>query len=424
MRKRTARLARFILPLILLPTYCAAKDYLTITSNPPGAKVEIDGDVVGKTPYTVEIPKQYLHGTGNVFGLKHCLGQPMHLRIILDGYLPKEEELTRGPFKWIALNGTYHGDYFLLKTATLNFSLEKAATAFTGSVAATLSTSGPTTLSGTLSAEEVFRRANPAVLLLRGSEGFGSGFLLTDTGVAATNAHVARGQSTLTATAGNGQTFNATVEYIDSSLDIALIKLEGSNFPHLTLAEVTSVRTGSDVIAIGNPSQGFQNSLTKGVVSAIGPMPNEQGIWIQTDAAINPGNSGGPLFNSAGEVVGINTQKPFLSGDGRPLQGIGFALSSNDLLSVLHRFYPSMSETPQAAIAAGGVGKGRVTISADAENSEIYVDGSFVGSAPSTLTLQEGPHKVEVKSASGTWERDLKVIGDSDVLLKATLPKN
>ena len=424
MRKRTARLARFLLPLVLLPTYCAAKDYLTITSNPPGAKIEIDGDIVGKTPYTVEIPKQYLHGTGSVFGLKHCLGQPMHLRLILDGYLPKEEGLTRGPFKWIALNGTYHGDYFLLKTATFNFSLEKAATAFTGSVVAALSTSGPTTLSPTIPTEEIFRRANPAVLLLRGSEGFGSGFLLTDTGVATTNAHVARGQSTLTATAGNGQTFNAKVDYIDPSLDIALIKLEGTNFPHLTLTEVSSIRTGSDVLAIGTPSQGFQNSLTKGIVSAIGPMPSEQGTWIQTDAAINPGNSGGPLFNSAGEVIGINTQKRFVSGDGRPLQGIGFALSSNDLLSVLRRFYPNISGASQTSVAATSVGRGKVTISADVENAEIYIDGSFVGSAPSTLTLQEGSHKVEVKSSAGTWEREMRVIGDSDVKLKATISKN
>lgn len=423
MRTNPSRLL-LCLALSTIPINCFAREYLTIASDPPGAKVEINGDVVGRTPYKIEIPKQYLHGTGNVFGLKHCLGQSMHLRLILDGYLPKEAELTRGPFRWIALNGTYHGDYFLLKTDTFSFTLEKAATTFTGTVAATLTTSGPASLSTTISPEEIFSRANPAVLLLRGSDGTGSGFLLTDTGVAATNAHVARDQTVLTATTGNGQTFNAKVEYIDPNLDIALIKLEGSNFPHLTLAEVTSVRTGSDVIAIGNPSQGFQNSLTKGVVSAIGPMPDDHGIWIQTDAAINPGNSGGPLFNSQGEVVGINTQKRFVSGDGRPLQGIGFALSSSDLLSVLRRFYPSVSPPPQTAIADAARGKGRVTISSDAENAEIYVDGSFVGSAPSTLTLQEGPHKIEVKSSSGTWARDLRVMGDSDVMLKATLPKN
>lgn len=125
MRKTTVLLARLLSPLLLLSTYCAGKDYLVITSDPPGAKVEIGGDVVGKTPYKIEIPSQYLHGTRNVFGLKHVLAQQLHLRLILDGYLPKEEDLARGPFKWIALNGTYHGDYFLLKTETFNFALEK-----------------------------------------------------------------------------------------------------------------------------------------------------------------------------------------------------------------------------------------------------------------------------------------------------------
>jgi S1-C subfamily serine protease len=88
--------------------------------------------------------------------------------------------------------------------------------------------------------------------------------------------------------AGNGQSFNAKVEYIDPTLDLALIKLEGTNFPHLSIAGIESVQPGSTVIAIGNPSQGFQNSLTKGVVSAIGPMPKEKGTWIQTDAANQP----------------------------------------------------------------------------------------------------------------------------------------
>lgn len=278
MPTRSANLALWLLLSTILSSRCFAKDYLVITSDPPGAKVEIDGDVVGQTPYRIEIPGQYLHGTRSVFGLKHVLAQQMHLRIILDGYLPKEEDLARGPFKWIAYNGTYHGDYFLLKAATFTFALEKAATSFTGNIAASLSGSGLVTLNAAMPIEEIFRRSNPAVLLLRGSDGTGSGFLLTDTGVAATNAHVARGQSLLTATAGNGQTFNAKVEYIDTALDIALIKLKGSNFPYLSLAEITSIRTGSNVIAIGNPSHGFQNSLTKGVVSAIGTMPHERAI--------------------------------------------------------------------------------------------------------------------------------------------------
>lgn len=423
----TVRLAIFLLALFVLSIpLCYGKDYLTITSDPSGATVEINGMAVGKTPYKIEVPKQYLHGSGSVFGLKHLLRQQMHLRILLDGYLPKEQDLAGGPFKWIALNGTYHGDYFLLRATTFNFTLEKAATTFTGSVQTTLSGPENVTLRPAISTEEIFSRSNPAVLLISGADGHGSGFLVTDTGVAVTNAHVVRSQSNLTATTGNGQTFNAKVEYVDPNLDIALLKVEGTNFPHLALGDLSTIQTGSSVVAIGTPSQGFQNTLTKGIVSAIGPMPKEQGTWIQTDAAINPGNSGGPLLNASGEVVGITTLKRFLSGDGRPLQGIGFALSTSDLLVVLHRFYPEVSSfVPMAETKPKEVGKGKIAFTSDVDGAEIFVDGDFVGNVPSTLTVSAGSHKIEVRGTNGkTWQRDIHVLPESEISLKATLKEN
>lgn len=161
-------------------------------------------------------------------------------------------------------------------------------------------------------------------------------------------------------------------------------------------------------------------------------MPNEPGTWIQTDAAINPGNSGGPLLNSAGEVIGITTQKRFVSSDGRPLQGIGFALSSADLTTVLRRFYPNISVQPRTKKAEQQFtatqqfnGNGKVSVSSDVESADIYVDGKFVGNAPSALNLTEGPHKIEVKAPNrASWSRDLEVIKGSDVSLKAVLPKS
>jgi S1-C subfamily serine protease len=319
------------------------------------------------------------------------------------------------------LNGTYHGDYWLLKTATFDFTLEKAATTFTGSVQATLINLGPTSMRPGLPTEEIVRLSNAAVLFLKGSEGTGSGFLVSDTGVAVTNAHVAKGQSVLAATTGNGQSFSARVEYVDPTLDLALIKLEGTNFPHLTVGDLSTIRSGSTVLAIGTPSQGLQNSVTRGIVSGVGSMPSQPGTWIQTDAAINPGNSGGPLLNDSGEVVGINTQKPFVSGDGRPLQGIGFALSASDLLQVLHRFYPMLSSAIPSQPERNS-GKSKVTITADVPEAEVFVDGKFVGNTPSTLTLPGGPHNIEVKDARGaSWKRDLEVLSDGDVNLRAVL---
>jgi S1-C subfamily serine protease len=273
-----------------------------------------------------------------------------------------------------------------------------------------------------LSTEDIAKNANAAVLFLSGSQGTGSGFLVSDTGVAVTNAHVARGQDTLTATTGNGQSFQSKVVYVDPSLDIALLKLEGSGFPQLRLALTQTVQPGSSVVAIGSPSKGFQNSVTKGIVSGLGPMKSEPGLWIQTDTAINPGNSGGPLLNGAGDVVGITTQKQFLSGDGRPLQGIGFALSSSDLLVVLQKFFPNITQVQVSQEQHRG--KGHVSVVADEEGADIYIDGKFVGNAPATFTLASGPHKIEVKDQSGgIWSRDLEVLEDSDVKLSAKLLK-
>jgi S1-C subfamily serine protease len=408
--------------LIVLTIFQAshAKDFVAITTNPPGATVELDGIVVGKTPYRLQVPGGYLHGTKSVFG--KVLRQQIHLRLSLDGYLPVDADLAKGPMPWIALNGTYHGDYWLLKTANFAFSLQRAATMFTGNVQTTTGGLQSVSLRPALPTEEIVRIASSAVLLLRSSEGTGSGFLVTSTGVAVTNAHVARGQTTLAATTFNGQTFNAKVEYIDPVIDLALIRLEGTNFSRLVVADLSTVQQGTGVVAIGNPSQGLQNTVTKGIVSAVGPMPDEPGIWIQTDAAINPGNSGGPLLNSAGEVIGITTQKKFQSSDRRPLEGIGFALSSEDLLSVLRRFYPSAGNDVSQATHSSQGGSGVLAVSSDAEAADIFVDDKFVGNTPSRLTLDSGAHIVRLEAANrATWTREVNLLKDSNVSLKATL---
>ena len=127
------------------------------------------------------------------------------------------------------------------------------------------------------------------------------------------------------------------IVYIDPELDVAFVKVEGTGFPHLALMDTVNVRQGQTVLAIGNPGLGMPFAATKGIVSAVGRSEMAiHGTWIQTDAAINPGNSGGPLLNTFGEVVGMNTWKIVDTGT----QSIGFALSSTDLIILLHPFYP------------------------------------------------------------------------------------
>jgi S1-C subfamily serine protease len=416
------RLTVLLFAIIVIPhEVLAAKHYLTITSDPSGATVEINGVRVGTTPYQVEIPDGYLHGTKTVFG--KVLRQPQRMKVTCDGYLPREVELTGPSLQWIAMNGTNHGSYWLLKSDSFSVRLEKASTIFTGSVQAAFVEQVGSGMRSSMSPEEIVRQSNSAVLFLQGSGGTGSGFLISETGVAVTNAHVARGESDLIATTGNGQNFKSRVVYIDPTLDIALVKLEGEGFPHLTLGDISSAHPGGTAIVIGTPSKGFQNSVTRGVIGGVGPLHGNPGIWIQTDAAINPGNSGGPLLSDRGEVIGITTQKQFSSTDGRPLQGIGFALSSADLAEVLRRFYPNLGPNNPNSPVIQSPGKGRVSILAQNDGADVYVDGKFVGNAPSVVTLSSGTHKVEVKDTRHhVWQRDLEVMPDSELKLNAVFP--
>jgi S1-C subfamily serine protease len=169
---------------------------------------------------------------------------------------------------------------------------------------------------------------------------------------------------------------------------------------------------------------GMPDTVTKGIVSAVGPDREAgSGTWIQTDAAINPGNSGGPLLNTRGEVVGLNTQKALVTqgSDHTPLQGIGFALSAEDLILVLRRFYPDASAAPPSG-SSSDVGIGSVAIASDPAGAEIYIDGKFVGQTPSTIRLASGAHRIEVKSqGKQNWQRDLEVLKDSELTLHPVL---
>jgi len=297
--------------LLLACPVCTLAEKLRITSNPTGATVEIDGVSMGTTPFEKDYPGGYFHKTRTSFGAR--LEHPMVARISLTGYATKELVLTEGPQDWISLYGRDRGEYWLLKSNHFHVDLQPVADTFTGEISATVS-GGAVELKPVLSREELVKRAKPAVVCLRGSNKSGSGFFVTGTGVIATNAHVVHGEESLLAILPEGQQLDAKVVYIDDDLDIALAKVHEpaakTEFPHLTLADVSTVRQGESVIAIGNPGEGLLFSVTKGIVSAVGKSErNGPGTWIQTDAIVNPGNSGGPLINSRGEVIGINSLK-------------------------------------------------------------------------------------------------------------------
>jgi len=349
----------------------------------------------------------------------------MSARVSLQGYTSKGVELTYGPTNYTDLNGDRVAcdGYYVLKTDHFDFQLEKLSDTFTGTVETRLAGSGRPAESE-LPVEEIVQRATPAVVYLRGPHGSGTGFFITDSGVVVTNKHVVANESGLVAVLRSGPELDARVIDVEPDLDIALLKVNGTGYPHLVLADALGVRAGQNVIAIGNPGGGLPNTVTKGVVSAVGRRDDlGNGTWIQTDAAINPGNSGGPLLNAWGEVIGITTQKPFLAADGRPLQGIGFALSSGDLNTVLRRFYPDVSSSlPAGTVGNQREGTGTVNILSTPGGADIYVDGKFVGNTPSLVELALGSHNVRIEAQGcKPWARVLDVTAGSKVTIQAVL---
>jgi serine protease Do len=156
------------------------------------------------------------------------------------------------------------------------------------------------------------------------NKSLGSGFIISGDGYILTNAHVIDGADEVTVRLTDKREFKAKTIGADKRTDVALIKIEASGLPVVKLADVSQLKVGEWVVAIGSPF-GFDNSLTAGVVSAKGrSLPQENYVpFIQTDVAINPGNSGGPLFNMKGEVVGINSQIYSRSGG---YMGLSFAI--------------------------------------------------------------------------------------------------
>jgi PEGA domain len=119
--RRPCIYASFALLLLFAAPRALAKS-LTITSSPPGARVEINGSFAGITPYTSDFPGGYFHKPHTVFGSR--LDHAMVLRISKDGYLPEKLTITKGPFVWISINGRRHGDYFVLKSTHFDIRLE------------------------------------------------------------------------------------------------------------------------------------------------------------------------------------------------------------------------------------------------------------------------------------------------------------
>ncbi|MBI1833929.1 MAG: trypsin-like peptidase domain-containing protein [Candidatus Andersenbacteria bacterium] len=260
--------------------------------------------------------------------------------------------------------------------------------------------------------------------------GGGSGFLISADGMIVTNRHVVdQTEASYTVFLSDGTKHEATVTARDPVSDIAIMKIEGSNLPHLEFSDSSHLVVGQTVIAIGNALAEFQNTVSVGVVSGLarsieagdGLGQTEQlDEVIQTDAAINPGNSGGPLLDLTGKVIGVNVAMALGS------ENIGFAIPANSVKSIVD----SVQETGKISRPYIGVRYVAVTPAVKEENN-LSVDSGVViaggdgepGIVPNSPAakagLTEGDVILEVDGQAITLSRSLatiirqKKVGDS-----------
>ena len=168
----------------------------------------------------------------------------------------------------------------------------------------------------------------------------GSGFILSEDGYIITNCHVVDGADNIKVVTYSGETYEAELVGADSNYDVAVLKIEATGLPAVSVGDSDILKVGEEVIAIGNPLGELTFTMTNGIISALDREINTDGNpqnMIQTNAAINSGNSGGPLFDMDGNVIGVTTAKYSGStSSGTTIEGLGFAIPINDVLKVAY----------------------------------------------------------------------------------------
>ena len=249
--------------------------------------------------------------------------------------------------------------------------------------------------------------------------GIGSGVIISPDGYIVTNDHVVDGAVQVKVTLQDRRIMNAKVIGVDKLDDLAVIKIDGSNLPYLQWGDSSTLKPGETVLAFGSPFGSFQDSVTRGIVSAVNrenPYRDDlrkPGGYIQTDAAINPGNSGGALVNAHGELIGIPT---FIISDSGSFAGAGFAIPSQ-----------IAEKTAQELIAHGKVEHGYLGISIESvtpENSQFFNLKEATGALVSQVTPDSPAAQAGVKSGDVIDQLDGHKVLDSSSLQIAVSQDN
>ncbi|WP_322034039.1 trypsin-like peptidase domain-containing protein [Paraburkholderia sp. J76] len=191
--------------------------------------------------------------------------------------------------------------------------------------------------------------------------GAGSGFIVSPDGVVLTTAHIVDNAEQVTVRLTDKREFKAEVVAVDPQSDVAVLQIDGHDLPFVKLADTAKVRAGEPVLSIGSPDS-YQNTVTTGILSATSrTLPDGKSFpFLQTDVAVNPDNSGGPIFNRAGEVIGIDVQ---IYADGGRYEGLTFAIpidAANQFRAQLQARKAAPADSANAANAAGAGNGGTI----------------------------------------------------------------
>jgi len=237
-------------------------------------------------------------------------------------------------------------------------------------------------------------------------QGMGSGVIVNADGVVLTNAHVVEGADEVRVRLNDRREFKGKVVGVDRLADIAVVKIDEKGLPTAKLGDVSKIRVGEWVLAIGSPF-GFENTVTAGIVSATSrSLPEGTYVpFIQTDAAVNPGNSGGPLFNLRGEVIGINSAIYSQSGG---YMGLAFAIPIDVAANV-----------EEQLLKYGKVQRGRIGVGIQDVNSQLAQSFGLekpMGALVSTVESGGPAEKAGLKPGDVILSYNGKPIGRSSEL--------
>ena len=236
--------------------------------------------------------------------------------------------------------------------------------------------------------------------------GVGSGFILSSDGFVMTNAHVVDGADQVIVTLPDKREFKARIVGADKRTDVAVVKIEATGLPAVKVGDVSRLKVGEWVMAIGSPF-GLDNTVTAGIVSAKQRDTGDYLPFIQTDVAINPGNSGGPLINMRGEVVGINSQIYSRSGG---FMGISFAIPIDEAVRVSDQLR-----------ATGRVQRGRLGVQIDQVSKEV---AESLGLAKAQGALVRGVEQGSPAEKAGLEAGDIILRFDGKAIEKSSdLPR-